>query len=35
MILSGKTSEEVKKIIDDNSFQGLNAELEFTTWSKI
>lgn len=34
IVLSGKTAEEVKAIIDDNTYQGLNAQLKFSAWRK-
>ena len=34
MILSGLTKGEVISIIVDNTYQGLEAELEFTSWRK-
>ena len=35
MILSGKTKEEVQKIIKDNTYQGTMAKIRFATWRKI
>ena len=35
MVLSGKSSKEIKKIIDDNSFSGLNAKLKLSEWNKV
>ena len=35
MILSGKTAEEIQKIIDDNSFSGMEAQLKFANWKRI
>ena len=35
MILSGKTSQEIQQIIDEHTFSGLQAKLEFTQWRKI
>lgn len=34
MVRSGMSSEEVKKLIDDNTFQGLTASMNFTKWRK-
>lgn len=34
LILSGKTPLDIKKIIDDNTFQGLEAQLQFGKWRK-
>lgn len=34
MILAGKTAEEIKMIIDTNSFVGMSAQLEFAAWRK-
>lgn len=34
MILSGKTKEEVQKIIDDNLVSGIEAQLKFNMWKK-
>jgi len=34
MILSGLTKDEIHSIINDNTYQGLSAELEFTMWRK-
>ena len=34
MILSGKTKEEVQKIIKDNTYQGTMAKIRFATWRK-
>jgi len=35
MILSGLTTDEVKKLIDSYTFQGLRARLEFNQWRKV
>lgn len=35
MILNKYTADQIKEIIEDNSFSGLTAELKFTQWSKI
>ena len=34
MILSGLTKDDIKYIIDNNTYEGLEAELEFTAWRK-
>jgi len=34
MILSGLTKEDIQYIIDSNTYEGLEAELEFTAWRK-
>ncbi len=34
MILSGLTKSDIKYIIDSNTYEGLEAELEFTAWRK-
>lgn len=34
MILSGKTPLDIKTIIDNNTFRGLEAKLKFTSWRK-
>lgn len=34
MILSGLTKDDIKYIIDSNTYEGLEAELEFTAWRK-
>jgi len=34
MILSGLTKDNIKYIIDNNTYEGLEAELEFTAWRK-
>lgn len=34
MIMSGLTKEDLKYIIDNNTYQGLEAELRFTQWRK-
>lgn len=34
MILSGLTKEDIIHIINENTYQGLSAELEFTRWRK-
>lgn len=34
MILSGKTTDEVKSLIDENTFQGLTANMKFIEWRK-
>jgi hypothetical protein len=34
MIMSGLTKDEIHTIINDSTFQGLEAELEFTQWRK-
>lgn len=30
-----KAGERIKSIIDDNTFQGLEAELKFSSWRKV
>lgn len=35
MILSGKTTEEIVEIINENTYSGIEAELRFATWSKV
>jgi len=35
MVMSGISSEQVKRIIDDNTFSGLSAKLKLATWKKI
>lgn len=35
IILSGKTQEQVKFLIDENTYCGLRAQLEFTKWKKV
>ena len=35
MILSGKTKAEVQKIINDNTYTGLDAQLRLTEWKKV
>jgi len=34
MILGGMTADELKNVIDDNTFQGLEAKLRFIQWKK-
>jgi len=34
MIISGLTKEDIISIITDNTYSGLEAELEFTNWRK-
>ncbi len=34
MILNGLTSEQIKSIIDTNTFSGLEAKLKFTNWKR-
>ena len=34
MILSGKTRREIKTIIDEHTYQGVRAKIEFSKWSK-
>ena len=34
MVMSGMTKEELKTIIENNTYQGNMALLKFTTWSK-
>lgn len=34
MVSSGLTKDEIQNIINDNTYQGLSAELEFTRWRK-
>lgn len=35
MILSGKTKEEIKTIIDNNTYQGTEALMQFSMWRKV
>lgn len=35
IVLSGKTAEQVKSIIDKNTFQGLEAQLKFISWKRV
>ena len=35
MILSGKTKQEIKSIIQNNTYQGNMAKIRLTTWRKI
>lgn len=35
MVLSGMSKEQIKEIIDNNSFSGIEAELKITSWQKI
>jgi len=35
MVLGGMSSEEILKIIDDNTSQGLTAKLKFVDWKKV
>jgi hypothetical protein len=34
MIQNGLTSDEIKTIIDNNTFSGLSAKLKFTHWKR-
>jgi hypothetical protein len=34
-ILGGMSKEEIKNVIDDNTYQGLGAELKFSQWVKV
>jgi hypothetical protein len=34
MILAGKSSLDIQKTIDDNTYSGLLAQLEFNKWKK-
>jgi hypothetical protein len=35
MIIKGKTRREIKTIIDEHTYSGLNARIKFAKWSKI
>lgn len=35
MVMGGYSPEEIEKIVDDNSFAGLKAELNLTSWRRI
>ena len=35
MILSGKTKKEIKTIIDNNTYQGTTALMQFSMWRKV
>jgi DNA primase len=35
MIMNGKTSDEIQKIIDSNTFKGIQAQLKFNLWKKV
>lgn len=35
MVMKGKSIDEIKKVIDTNTFQGLKAKLEFVTWKRV
>ena len=35
MIMSGRTKEDIKEIINNNTYQGNMALLKFTNWRKI
>jgi transcription elongation factor Elf1 len=35
MILSGKNADEIKELINTNTFKGIEAKLKFSTWRKI
>lgn len=35
MIMNGKTSDEIHKIIDSNTFKGIQAQLKFNMWKKV
>ena len=35
MILSGKTKKEIKTIIDNNTYQGTKALMQFSMWRKV
>ena len=34
MILSGKTRRQIKTIIDEHTYKGVRARVEFSKWSK-
>ena len=34
MIINGMSADEIKKIIDDNTYQGLTAKIKFIEWKK-
>ena len=34
MVLAGKKPLDIKSIIDNNTFRGLEAKLKFATWRK-
>ena len=35
MILSGKTKQEIKLTIEENTYQGNMAKMRLTTWRKV
>jgi len=35
MILSGKTKQEIKSTIENNTYQGTMAKMRLTTWRKV
>ena len=35
MILSGKTKQEIKLTIEENTYQGNMAKMRYTTWRKV
>ena len=35
MILSGKTKQEIKSTIENNTYQGNMAKMRLTTWRKV
>ena len=35
MIIAGKTSDEIERIISSNSFKGIEAQIKFNMWKKI
>lgn len=34
MVMNGMSKEEIKQLIDENTYSGLTAKLKFTTWKK-
>jgi hypothetical protein len=35
MVLAGRTPPEILKLINTNTFSGMEAQLRFTNWSKV
>lgn len=35
MVLSGKTSDQILQVINDNTYSGMTAKLKYSTWKKV